>query len=112
LIFAFVQAVKANLTYPLVSGSEYGLDVCFDVGNATILTLPTIVFHFTGEVDVDLPIDNLYVLVDTTGPTVCLAMAGNDEFSIFGNFQQQNNLIVYDLNPQNFQIGFKSVTCG
>lgn len=107
-----MQAVKANLTYPLVSGSEYGLDVCFDIGNATTLILPTIVFQFTGKVDVDLPIRNLYVLVDTTGPIICLAMAGNDGFSIFGNIQQQNNLIVYDLNPQKFQIGFKSITCG
>ncbi|KAH9560587.1 hypothetical protein CY35_06G113200 [Sphagnum magellanicum] len=109
---AVIAAVKANLTYPLVSGSEYGLDVCFDIGNATTLILPTIVFHFTGKVDVVLPIGNLYVLVATTGPIICLAIAGNDGFSIFGNIQQQNNLIVYDLNPQKFQIGFKSITCG
>ncbi len=107
-----MQAVKAHLTYPLVSGSEYGLDLCFDIGNATSLILPTIVFHFTGKVDVVLQIENLYVLVDTTGPIICLALAGNDGFSIFGNIQQQDHLIVYDVNPQKFQIGFKSITCG
>ncbi len=107
-----MQAVKANLKYPLVSGSEYGLDLCFDIGNATSLVLPTIVFHFTGKVDVVLQIENLYVLVDTTGPIICLALAGNDGFSIFGNIQQQDHLIVYDVNPKNFQIGFKSITCG
>jgi len=105
-------AVKANLVYPLVSGSEYGLDLCFDVGNATSLILPTIVFHFTGEVDVVLQIENLYALVDTTGPIICLTIVGNDGFSIFGNIQQQDHLIVYDLNPEKFQIGFKSITCG
>ncbi|KAH8960044.1 hypothetical protein BDL97_06G109500 [Sphagnum fallax] len=109
---AVIAAVKANLKYPLVSGSEYGLDLCFDIGNATSLVLPTIVFHFTGKVDVVLQIENLYVLVDTTGPIICLALAGNDGFSIFGNIQQQDHLIVYDVNPQKFQIGFKSITCG
>jgi hypothetical protein len=106
-----VQAVKANLIYPLVSGIPYGLDLCFDIGSAiNNPILPEMVFHFTNA-DVVLPIENLFLLADVTGPIVCLAIAVNFlPISIFGNVQQQNNLVVFYL--ENFQIGFKSITCG
>jgi hypothetical protein len=68
------------------------------------------VFHFANA-DVVLPIENLFLLADVTGPILCLAMADNFlSISIFGNVQQQNNLVVFDLEKN--QIGFKSITCG
>jgi hypothetical protein len=111
LFLLCVQAVKANLTYPLVSGIPYGLDLCLDIGSGINNSiLPEMVFHFTNA-DVVLPIENLFLLADVTGPIVCLAIAVNFlPISIFGNVQQQNNLVVFDL--ENFQIGFKSITCG
>jgi len=66
-----VQTVKELLIYPLVSGSPYGLDLCFDVGSANNNNnpiLPDIVYHFT-DADFFLTIENLNTsLVDTTSP--------------------------------------------
>jgi hypothetical protein len=63
---AVLEAVQANLIYPLVSGIPYGLDLCFDVGSAiNNPILPEMVFHFTNA-DVVLPIENLFLLADVT----------------------------------------------
>ena len=64
--------------------------------------------HFT-DVDFEIPLANLWVLVEETAPVVCLAMAGSEQFSIIGNIQQQNNRIVYDV--VNRRVGFKPVRC-
>jgi hypothetical protein len=94
--------VKELLIYPLVSGSPYGLDLCFDVGGANNNNnpiLPDLVFHFT-DADFFLTIENVYTsLVDTTSPVNCLAIvpATIIGFSILGNVQQQDHLIVFDL---------------
>ena len=66
------------------------------------------VVHFT-DVDFEIPMPNLWVLVEDTGSVVCLAMAESEQFSIIGNIQQQNNLIVYDVVNQ--RVGFKPVRC-
>ncbi len=103
-----MQALRAALTYPIVSGAPYGLDLCFSTRGMAELTLPDMVFHFTNA-DFVLEPQNLFFMVDTAGTVACLAMAGNTGLSILGNIQQQDHLIVYDLDEA--QIGFQSTSC-
>ncbi len=103
------QAIRAALTYPLVSGSQYGLDLCFNTGGAVnAATLPSIVLHFTNA-DFTLAPENLYISANDAGSVQCLAMAGSSSLSILGNIQQQDHLILFD--GEAGQIGFQSVTC-
>lgn len=61
------------------------------------------------NVDFEIPVSNLFVFVDSSEQTVCLAMALSAQFSIIGNIQQQNNIIVYDV--VNKRIGFQAFDC-
>lgn len=104
---AVLAAVKASISYPPADGSLYGLEYCFNTAGVANPTYPTMVFHFAGA-DFNLAPDNVFVALDKAG-TTCLAMAGSTGFSIFGNIQQQNHLVVHDL--VNNRIGFKSANC-
>lgn len=105
---AVVNAVKASIAYPPADGSFYGLEYCFSTAGVANPAYPTMVFHFAGGADFNLTPDNVFVALDTKG-TTCLAMAASSGFSIFGNIQQQNHVIVHDL--VNNRIGFKSANC-
>lgn len=102
-----VAALKAALPYPEADGSFYGLEYCFSTAGVANPTYPTVVFHFNGA-DVALAPDNTFIALDFEG-TTCLAMASSTGFSIFGNIQQLNHVIVHDL--VNKRIGFKSANC-
>jgi hypothetical protein len=86
------------------------LNLCYDVSgvSASSVTFPGLVVHMT-NVDFEIPVSSLFVFVDTSEQTVCLAMALSDQFSIIGNIQQQNNIIVYDV--VNKRIGFQAFDC-
>jgi hypothetical protein len=75
------------------------LNLCYDVSgvSASSVTFPGLVVHMT-NVDFEIPVSS-----------VCLAMALSDQFSIIGNIQQQNNIIVYDV--VNKRIGFQAFDC-
>lgn len=103
------QAIRGVLTYPLVSGSQYGLDLCFNTGGAVnAATLPSLVMHFTNA-DLTLAPENLFIYANDAGSVQCLAMAGSSGLSILGNIQQQDHLILFDSEAG--QIGFQSMTC-
>ncbi|KAG5563041.1 hypothetical protein RHGRI_005700 [Rhododendron griersonianum] len=80
-----------------------GFDLCFQLppNNASVV-LPKLIFHFTGA-DVDLPTENYFlgnssVFLPGLGVT-CLAIGPSFfSFSIYGNVQQQNYLVLYDLS--------------
>ncbi|KAH9551712.1 hypothetical protein CY35_09G026900 [Sphagnum magellanicum] len=102
-------AISAALTYPLVSGDQYGLDLCFNTGGAVnAATLPSVVLHFTNA-DFTLAPENLFIYANDAGSVQCLAMAGSSGLSILGNVQQQDHLILFD--GEAGQIGFQSTTC-
>ncbi|KAG0619632.1 hypothetical protein M758_4G153600 [Ceratodon purpureus] len=106
-----LAAFREQISYPETNAGSYFLDLCYDISNAAAdgsLNLPSMVVHFT-DVDFEIPMPNLWVLVEDTGSVVCLAMAESEQFSIIGNIQQQNNLIVYDVVNQ--RVGFKPVRC-
>lgn len=71
-------------------------------------SVPDMVFKFQGA-DFQMRGENLFVLVDTSATTLCLAMGGSQGFSIIGNIQQQNHLVVYDLEAK--KIGFATADC-
>ncbi|KAK9270689.1 hypothetical protein L1049_026271 [Liquidambar formosana] len=74
-----------------------GLELCFNLpsDNAWKNYVPKLVFHFK-DVDLNLPAEN-YMVADKGIGVVCLAMGPTGIPSVFGNYQQQNMLVVHDL---------------
>lgn len=103
-----MQAFKAAIPYPAADGSFFGLELCFTTAGVANPTYPNMVLHFRGGADYTLAPANIFVALDLEG-TTCLAMAGSTGFSIFGNIQQQDHLIVHDL--VNKRVGFKAADC-
>jgi hypothetical protein len=93
------QEFMAQSKLKVSNFATMGLDVCFEVrsGDAKELKagVPRLVFHFTG-LDLELPREN-YMIVNKGIGVACLAMAPTGSLSIFGNFQQQNMMVVHDL---------------
>ncbi|KAK1416584.1 hypothetical protein QVD17_32375 [Tagetes erecta] len=84
----------------------YDLKHCFKSrGN---VNAPTLVFHFEGA-NWEL-LEKNYIYQKDGGDMACLAfIAKNDKgVSIFGNFQQQNMLVIYDLDKSS--LSFKPAT--
>ncbi|KAG8373661.1 hypothetical protein BUALT_Bualt11G0047400 [Buddleja alternifolia] len=89
------QEFTNQMQLPVDDSNDTGLDLCFTLpSNAQNLEVPKLVFHFD-EADLDLPGEN-YIIADSSG-VACLAMGSSNGMSIFGNFQQQNMLVVHDL---------------
>lgn len=102
------QAYQSFVKYPMVDGSAYGLDMCFNIAGVANPSVPNMVFKFQ-DADYELLAENLFVLVDTSATTLCFAMGGSQGFSIIGNIQQQNHLVIYDLEAK--KIGFAIDNC-
>lgn len=89
----FISQTKLSVTD---AADQTGLDVCFKLpSGSTDVEVPKLVFHFKGA-DVDLPPEN-YMIADSSMGLACLAMGSSSGMSIFGNVQQQNMLVLYDL---------------
>lgn len=104
----FLSAVRSNIqAQPANHSSELGLDLCY---NATShLRLPAISFHFAGGAKYVLPQNNSFVSLDGL---LCLAFGYGGppgSTSIFGNIQQQNFHILYDLAHN--QLSFAHTKC-
>ncbi|KAM0855706.1 hypothetical protein ACQ4PT_049596 [Festuca glaucescens] len=110
----FPQAVFQSLQEAFVSqmplpvaNNSYGR-LCFAISSSTAdprkVPVPKLILHLDGA-DWDIPREN-YMLhvqdVDGTGAgdglCVVIDSSGDDDFTIIGNFQQQNTHIVYDLD--------------
>ncbi|KAL6225688.1 hypothetical protein ACLB2K_004537 [Fragaria x ananassa] len=73
-----------------------GLDLCFELPeDATKVEVPKLVFNFEGA-DLELPSEN-YMIADADVGVICLAVGSAGDMSVFGNFQQQNMLVLHDL---------------
>ncbi|KAE9452126.1 hypothetical protein C3L33_15973, partial [Rhododendron williamsianum] len=100
----FVSQVKL----PVVDASDStGLDLCFELpSDPSSVKIPSLVFHFT-DADLGFPTEN-YMLSNSS--IMCLAIVGSGgTFSIFGNVQQQNFLVVYDLHEET--LSFQATEC-
>ncbi|KAI3754741.1 hypothetical protein L1987_54531 [Smallanthus sonchifolius] len=73
--------------------------------------VPKLVFHFEGA-DWELPREN-YIYEKHGANVACLAFIANDKdqdnVSIFGNMQQQNMMVIYDLGQNS--LSFKPANC-
>lgn len=105
-----MQSFRQQIAYPEVDASAYGLNLCYDITNvpASSVTFPNMMVHMR-NLDFEIPVSNLFMYVDNSGSPVCLVMGPADDFSIIGNIQQQNNLIVFDIANQ--RVGFQAAPC-
>ncbi|XP_072958045.1 aspartic proteinase nepenthesin-1-like [Typha angustifolia] len=95
----FMLAFRSQVNLSVADGSSLGLKLCFSVpAGLTAVEIPKVIFHFDGA-DMELPPENLMV-EDPTARLLCLFMVGTRGMSIFGNFQQQNMHILYDLDKE------------
>ncbi|CAM6089608.1 unnamed protein product [Calypogeia fissa] len=106
----FKAAMSAAISYPPLGGID-GFDLCYDTSTVASPVFPAVVFKLD-KVDLAMPSDNIFLPVDTLGLIYCMfiAQAGvNSAISIFGNVQQQNFQIAFDI--VNAQVGFAHTTC-
>ncbi|KAL5977200.1 hypothetical protein ACLOJK_021542 [Asimina triloba] len=100
--------------------SRTGFDLCYKVPCANTSSnegLPLISFHFLGNVTLNMPIENYFYAVSPPNNSqlvMCLLLQPMDDggygpAGVFGNFQQQNIEVVYDLERE--RIGFQPMDC-
>ncbi|KAJ3670433.1 hypothetical protein LUZ60_010757 [Juncus effusus] len=104
---AYIQVEKAIVLLvkdlPMAAGE---FDLCYQLqAGMSPPSLPNMIFHFDGA-DMELTYDN-YMIID--GNLWCLAMFGSSYTSIFGNYQQQNIHILYDV--ANNMLSFVPTQC-
>ncbi|KAH0454712.1 hypothetical protein IEQ34_016636 [Dendrobium chrysotoxum] len=100
------QEFQSQMGLPVVTGHNF--DLCFSAPSDGSFQPPKLIFHFEGA-DIDFP-ENNYLVLDGGGSVLCLAiLKGREDLSLFGNFQQQNMHIVYDV--QGGKISFAPAQC-
>ncbi|KAF9608433.1 hypothetical protein IFM89_009799 [Coptis chinensis] len=103
------QAFIAQTRLPVANPGNTGLDLCFTVPSENYdIQVPTFIFHFKGA-DLELPVENIMISDSSMSQLVCLAMAPGGDMSIFGNIQQQNILVLYDIRKH--KISFTPRNC-
>ncbi|KAJ7522494.1 hypothetical protein O6H91_18G014000 [Diphasiastrum complanatum] len=103
------SAFSRKISLPTVDGSQYGLDLCYDISSHPSFQPPSFTIHLSGA-SLSPPSANYFVLVDTN--VLCLAIlssgtSGNP--SILGNILQQNYHVLYDVTKS--QISFQQAQC-
>ncbi|KAK1374760.1 aspartic proteinase CDR1-like [Heracleum sosnowskyi] len=95
-----------SLTPIETQGSVFSL--CYEKEDGYEDKVPTVTFHFTGA-DVELGVSN--TLLEVQEGVICLSMVpATDELgAIFGNLQQMNYLVGYDLVSKT--VSFKKSDC-
>lgn len=110
------KAFLEGMNLPAADGSEVGLDVCFTApAGEDEVEVPKLVLHFDaggggggGGGDLELPPEN-YIVLDSSTGLLCLTVMGSRGMSIFGNFQQQNLHVLYDLEGE--VVSFEPTIC-
>ncbi|WOG88242.1 hypothetical protein DCAR_0207476 [Daucus carota subsp. sativus] len=98
------DAVKRIIPAKPVKG-EQGLRLCYKNEKGFKEKVPTMTFHFTGA---DWELGGVNMMLDMKDGVLCLAMLPGD-FAIFGNVQQMNYLVGYDLDAKT--LSFKRTDC-
>ncbi|MCE3049772.1 hypothetical protein HAX54_045765 [Datura stramonium] len=121
-----LTALRSSINYPRAEEieSRTGFDLCYrlpcpnnNINSLVTDDFPSITFHFLNNVSLVLPNGNdFYAMGAPKNSTVvkCLlfqSMEDSEEgpAGIFGNFQQQNVEVVYDLEKG--RIGFQTTDC-
>ncbi|GLJ54402.1 hypothetical protein SUGI_1168430 [Cryptomeria japonica] len=110
----FLAAVKSSIkAKPVNASSIGGTDLCYK-STVTVSKLPQIAFHFAGNATFNVPPRNSFPLVedDLGRKLLCLAYSSagpEGSLSTFGNIQQQNYNIIYDLGKN--KLSFAPAIC-
>ncbi|OWM72770.1 probable aspartyl protease At4g16563 [Punica granatum] len=118
-----LSTLELLIRYPRATEHEQmtGFDLCYSIRapNNTLVDdlLPSITFHFLNNVSLVLPKgNNFYAMGAPSNSTVvkCLLYQSMDDGDygpggVFGSFQQQNVLVVYDLQKK--RMGFQATDC-
>ncbi|GMH31530.1 hypothetical protein Nepgr_033373 [Nepenthes gracilis] len=107
---AVAQAFTDQINLPTVDESSSGLSTCFQKpSDGSTVQVPEISMQFDGGV---LKLGEKNVLISPAEGVICLAMksSSQQEISIFGNIQQQETQVLYDL--QNLAVSFVPTQCG
>ncbi|KAH9297844.1 hypothetical protein KI387_029526, partial [Taxus chinensis] len=107
---ALRNELASLIKLPTGDGSQIGLDLCYKIpsGNRDFPKLPSVTFHFKGA-DFDLPRENYMIVLNKTGLWCLAMMPSSGGVSIFGNVQQQNYQILYDLGKN--MLSFSPTLC-
>lgn len=99
---------KTDLKVSEDGSDKTGLDLCFEApAGETEVEVPALVFHFE-KADLELPAEN-YMVGDEEDGVICLALGSASGMSIFGNVQQQNRVVLYDLKKET--VSFVGAKC-
>ncbi|XP_072955769.1 aspartic proteinase nepenthesin-1-like [Typha angustifolia] len=103
------KEVISQIELEVLELRDAAVDLCFmiPIGTTSVM-VPKIIFHFDGA-DMELPGKNNFAIVDPLGLTLCFMMNSMEGISVFGNFQQQNMHILYDL--ANGVLSFEPADC-
>ncbi|GLJ54403.1 hypothetical protein SUGI_1168440 [Cryptomeria japonica] len=110
----FLAAVKSSIKAKSVNASSTGgTDLCYE-STVPISKFPPIAFHFAGNATFNVPPGNSFLSVeDDRGRELqCLAYSSagpKGSLSIFGNTQQQNYNIVFDMGKT--ELSFAPAIC-
>lgn len=119
-----LSILQSAITYPRATDAEArtGFDLCFKVPcpNDRFTNndpFPSITFHFLNNVSLVLPQANYFYPMSAPSNSTgvkCLLFQSMDDgdygpAGVFGNFQQQNVKVVYDLEKE--RIGFQPMDC-
>lgn len=100
---AVLKAFRSRISLPRAHGSSpRNLTLCYESSGP----VPSLAFHFHGA-NLYLPSHNYFITIEGL---FCLAILKSiDNHSVFGNVQQQNYHILYDLEAR--VISFKPTAC-
>ncbi|PKA58330.1 Aspartic proteinase nepenthesin-2 [Apostasia shenzhenica] len=116
---AFVAQVAGRLNRSGEVEGLTGLKLCFELPEKAVeVSLPALVFHFKGGAEMQLPVENYFVLVGSSRPSICLTVVSGGRAAgtvsrgpaiILGSFQQQDFYMLYDLERE--RLGFRQQSC-
>ncbi|KAL2622696.1 hypothetical protein R1flu_002901 [Riccia fluitans] len=108
---AFKNSLDSVYT-PVDASDLTGLEVCYDISaEIDTVSIPSLTFNFAGA-DFNLSFDNIMILFTIRGAGdyyMCLALLESSGLNIYGNVQQQNFQVLYDVD--NEKIGWVGVDC-
>lgn len=104
----FEQEFRSKIVSTPTEGPAAELSLCYKKEEGFEEKVPTVTFHFSGA-DLDLGVLNTMLEVEEDVLCLSIVPASFDIGAIFGNLQQMNYLIGYDLVSKT--VSFKKSDC-
>ncbi|CAN6371476.1 unnamed protein product [Urochloa humidicola] len=107
---ARTAVLSQTMALPRASSGTNGFDTCFQIpdnGNSSV-EVPTMVMHFDGGADMDLPPENYFAEV-AQGVLCWIVERSPSTTSILGNIMQTNYHVRHDLEKT--ELSFQAANC-